>query len=44
MHDGLSLTYNDAIKRHAGQAMRVKQAYESLPAQQQAEIYAFLGS
>ena len=44
MHDGLSLTYNEAIKRHAGQATAVKQAYESLPANQQTEILAFLGS
>jgi hypothetical protein len=41
---GLSLTYNEAIKRHAGQAMRVKQAYESLSAQQQLEIMTFLDS
>lgn len=44
MHDGLSLTYNEAIRRHAGQATAVKQAYESLPANQQTEILSFLGS
>ena len=44
MHDGLSLTYKEAIKRHAGQATAVKQAYESLPANQQTEILSFLGS
>jgi CxxC motif-containing protein (DUF1111 family) len=44
MHDGVSLTYKEAINRHAGQATRVKQAFDSLPRQQQVEILTFLNS
>jgi CxxC motif-containing protein (DUF1111 family) len=44
MHDGLSFTPNDAIARHAGQAMGVRQSYEGLATSQKLQIQAFLNS
>ena len=44
MHDGLSFTPNDAIVRHAGQAMGVRQSYEGLATSQKLQIQAFLNS
>lgn len=44
MHDGASLTFNDAIQRHAGQASGVTNTYRRLSSQQRSDIVAFLGS
>lgn len=44
MHDGASLTYEDAILRHGGQASAVTQTFKSLSAAQKNRLYAFLGS
>jgi CxxC motif-containing protein (DUF1111 family) len=44
MHDGLSLTFNDAILRHGGQAASVTASYRNLSAQQKANLVAFLKS
>jgi len=44
MHDGLSFTREDAIRRHGGQAARVKQSFDALSATQKAALVAFLDS
>lgn len=44
MHDGESLTRNDAILRHAGQAQGVIQQYSSLSTAQKNQLIAFLNS
>jgi CxxC motif-containing protein (DUF1111 family) len=44
MHDGLSLTIEDAIRRHGGQAEGVRLKYESLPPKKQKQVLAFLKS
>ncbi len=44
MHDGLSLTREDAIQRHAGQAAPVIAQYEALTDEQRAQLLAFLNS
>ena len=44
MHDGLSLTLNDAIQRHAGQATGVIDQYNALTDAEKALIRAFLQS
>jgi CxxC motif-containing protein (DUF1111 family) len=42
MHDGLSLTANDAILRHAGEATGVINRYRSLTSAQRSQILTFL--
>ncbi|MEO8504128.1 MAG: di-heme oxidoredictase family protein [Acidobacteriota bacterium] len=44
MHDGLSLSRNDAILRHAGQASRVIDGYRHLSLQDKNRLVAFLNS
>ena len=44
MHDGESVTFNDAIQRHAGEATAVKNAFNALTAQQKSDVVAFLKS
>lgn len=44
MHDGLSLTYSDAILRHAGEATFVINSYRSLTNAQRNKIITFLRS
>ncbi|HWW76898.1 MAG TPA: di-heme oxidoredictase family protein, partial [Pyrinomonadaceae bacterium] len=44
MHDGLSLTFLDAILRHAGEAEIVRQNFESLSQEEQNDIITFLES
>lgn len=44
MHDGLSFTLEEAIQRHAGQALPVTDAYNALPVGDQDLILAFLNS
>jgi CxxC motif-containing protein (DUF1111 family) len=44
MHDGLSLTKEDAIKRHAGQASTVRQRFNALTAEEQRLLMSFLDS
>lgn len=44
MHDGQSLTLNDAILRHGGEATLVKTLYLFLPQSQRNQILAFLNS
>lgn len=44
MHDGLSLTIDDAIRRHNGQAEGVRMKYEALTNDQKQQLLAFLGS
>lgn len=44
MHDGLSFTRQEAIRRHAGQAASVSAAFSALSAAQQALVMAFLDS
>jgi len=44
MHDGKSLTFEDAILRHSGQAQPVTQLFQALPAVQKQRLLAFLGS
>ena len=44
MHDGLSLTKEEAIERHAGQAAPVTAAFKALTAQDQALMLEFLDS
>lgn len=44
MHDGASLTFMDAIERHAGEAEIVRQNFEGLSASQQRQIIIFLES
>jgi CxxC motif-containing protein (DUF1111 family) len=44
MHDGLSLTLDDAIRRHKGQAEGVRLKYEALSDEQKQQLIAFLNS
>ncbi len=44
MHDGASLTFTDAISRHAGEAEVVRQNFEGLSAAEQEEVIRFLES
>ena len=44
MHDGLSLTVEDAVRRHGGQAEGVRLKYEALPPNQKEQLLAFLKS
>jgi CxxC motif-containing protein (DUF1111 family) len=44
MHDGLSLTKQDAIKRHAGQASDVTKKYNALSDAEKRQLLAFLDS
>lgn len=44
MHDGLSLTIDDAIHRHNGQAEGVRLKYEALSSDQKKQLLAFLNS
>ena len=44
MHDGESLTRNDAILRHAGQAARVTERYQRLSNTQKNQLITFLNS
>ncbi|HET9862692.1 MAG TPA: di-heme oxidoredictase family protein, partial [Steroidobacteraceae bacterium] len=44
MHDGLSFTKEEAIARHAGQAMAAKNAFDALGASQKDRVLAFLDS
>jgi CxxC motif-containing protein (DUF1111 family) len=44
MHDGLSLTLDDAIRRHKGQAEGVRLKYEALSDAQKQQLIAFLNS
>ena len=44
MHDGLSFTKQEAIARHAGQALAIRQAFDALTAAQKDQVMAFLDS
>ncbi|MCU1309055.1 MAG: hypothetical protein JWO20_180 [Candidatus Angelobacter sp.] len=44
MHDGLSLTKEDAIRRHSGQAYTVRQRFNALTPAQKTSLMAFLDS
>jgi len=44
MHDGATVTLDDAILRHRGEASGVSDAYARLRGQQRQQIVAFLGS
>ncbi|KAF0205994.1 MAG: thiol oxidoreductase-like protein, partial [bacterium] len=44
MHDGLSLTVNDAILRHAGEAKTIIKKYRRLPDTQKQQLLTFLKS
>jgi CxxC motif-containing protein (DUF1111 family) len=44
MHDGLSLTKQDTIQRHAGQAAGVTKNYNALSAAEKNQLLAFLDS
>jgi CxxC motif-containing protein (DUF1111 family) len=44
MHDGLSLTIEEAIRRHGGQAEGVRMKFEGLPDKQKKQLLAFLNS
>jgi CxxC motif-containing protein (DUF1111 family) len=44
MHDGLSLTFNEAILRHGGEALQVKLRYQALTAAQKRQLITFLES
>ncbi|HZT76684.1 MAG TPA: di-heme oxidoredictase family protein [Vicinamibacterales bacterium] len=44
MHDGASLTFEDAILRHGGQATPVTQLFKGLSAANKARLLAFLAS
>ena len=44
MHDGKSLTYHQAIMRHAGEAIRVRERYEELTPLEKQQLRAFLNS
>jgi CxxC motif-containing protein (DUF1111 family) len=44
MHDGLSLTKQDAIQRHAGQAAGVTKNYNALSDAEKSQLLAFLDS
>jgi len=44
MHDGLSLTKQEAIQRHAGQATNVTKKYNALSDAEKNQLLAFLNS
>jgi CxxC motif-containing protein (DUF1111 family) len=44
MHDGGSVTLNDAIRRHRGEASEVTQRYERLSDGEQEALLTFLRS
>jgi CxxC motif-containing protein (DUF1111 family) len=44
MHDGLSLTIDDAIRKHSGQAEGARLKYQALPEKQTKQLLAFLNS
>jgi CxxC motif-containing protein (DUF1111 family) len=44
MHDGLSFTIEDAIRRHGGQAEGVRLKFDALPEKQKKQLLAFLNS
>ena len=44
MHDGATLTFQDAIARHGGEATFVTNNYLALSATQRTQILAFLKS
>jgi CxxC motif-containing protein (DUF1111 family) len=44
LHNGSASTLDQAIERHAGEADRVRAAFEALPADQRAALLAFLRS
>jgi len=44
MHDGLSMTFTDAINRHAGEASGAVRNFHSLTSQDRARLLAFLNS
>ena len=44
MHDGASVTLNDAIRRHRGEAIEVYQRYDRLSDADQEAMLAFLRS
>jgi len=44
MHDGLSMTFTDAINRHAGEASGVVRNFHNLTNQDRARLIAFLNS
>ncbi len=44
MHDGKSVTYHQAIMRHAGEATKVRERYERLTPQEKQQLRAFLNS
>jgi CxxC motif-containing protein (DUF1111 family) len=44
MHDGLSFTDEDAIRRHGGQALGVSRRFERLSARDRAALLRFLAS
>jgi Di-haem oxidoreductase, putative peroxidase len=41
-HDGASLTLDDAIRRHGGEARPARDAYDAMPRRAQRELLAFL--
>ena len=44
MHDGMSMTIDDAIRRHAGQAEGVRLKYEALSSKHKRQLLTFLKS
>jgi CxxC motif-containing protein (DUF1111 family) len=44
MHDGATVTFDEAIRRHAGEAASVTSNYNSLSTTQQNQIVTFLKS
>jgi CxxC motif-containing protein (DUF1111 family) len=44
MHDGTSLTFNEAILRHSGEALQVRLRYQALTPGQKQQLITFLES
>ena len=44
LHDGTALTFNEAILKHAGEALQVKLRYQALSATQKRQLITFLES
>jgi CxxC motif-containing protein (DUF1111 family) len=44
LHDGSAATIPDAIRRHGGEAQKVRDAFLALPSEEQRELIAFLNS
>jgi CxxC motif-containing protein (DUF1111 family) len=44
LHDGSAVTTEDAIRRHAGEAERVRKSFERLSATSRQNLLAFLAS